>query len=41
MFLHVRVARPEDADAIAAIHAASWRSFYRGSLSDRLLDGVQ
>jgi hypothetical protein len=39
MLLHVRVAGPEDAGAIAAIHAASWRAFYRGSLSARFLDG--
>ena len=29
----------DDADAIAAVHAASWRATYRGILSDAYLDG--
>ncbi len=29
---------PADAAAVAALHAASWRSAYRGILSDRYLD---
>jgi ribosomal protein S18 acetylase RimI-like enzyme len=37
--MHVRDATLDDASAIAAIHAASWRAFYRGSLPDRYLDG--
>jgi ribosomal protein S18 acetylase RimI-like enzyme len=35
----IRPARIEDADAIASLHAASWRAHYRGSLSDAYLDG--
>lgn len=34
-----RVAHPADADAIAGLHAASWRENYRGILSDAFLDG--
>ncbi len=35
----LRSATPADAEAIAAIHAASWRSTYRGALSDEYLAG--
>ena len=35
----IRSARVEDALSIAALHAASWRAFYRGALSDEYLDG--
>src|SRR5690606_20367013 len=35
----VRPGRPEDADAIAALHAASWSHAYRGIMSDTYLDG--
>jgi len=34
-----RLAGPEDADTIAAIHTASWRTAYRGILDDEFLDG--
>ena len=34
-----RRARADDAGAIAAIHAASWRVAYRGILNDSYLDG--
>lgn len=34
-----RIARPEDADRIAHLHAESWRRAYRGSYSDAYLDG--
>jgi ribosomal protein S18 acetylase RimI-like enzyme len=34
-----RRARPEDAAAIAALHADSWRRNYRGAYSDAFLDG--
>lgn len=34
-----RDATPADADALAALHAASWASAYRGLLSDAYLDG--
>ena len=37
--LHFRLAGPADADAIAAIHTASWRTTYRGLLDDEFLDG--
>jgi GNAT superfamily N-acetyltransferase len=30
--------RADDADAVAALHAASWRSAYRGVFSDQYLD---
>jgi GNAT superfamily N-acetyltransferase len=34
-----RRAGADDADQIAALHADSWRRFYRGALSDSFLDG--
>ena len=34
-----RLARSSDADAIAALHADSWRRSYRGMLPDAYLDG--
>lgn len=37
--LQFRFARPADAEAIAALHAASWRRHYRGAYSDAFLDG--
>ena len=33
-----RLARPSDVDAIATLHADSWRSAYRGMLPDAFLD---
>jgi ribosomal protein S18 acetylase RimI-like enzyme len=33
----IRPAQPGDGDAIAALHAASWRSAYRGILPDAML----
>lgn len=36
---HIRTALPEDVQAIAALHAQSWRHAYRGILLDRFLDG--
>jgi len=35
----VRLARPEDARAVAELHAGSWRRNYRGAYSDEFLDG--
>jgi GNAT superfamily N-acetyltransferase len=35
----VRAAGPADADAIAALHADSWRRSYRGMMPDAYLDG--
>ena len=35
----VREATPADADAIADLHAASWRTTYRGAMRDAYLDG--
>lgn len=35
----LRTAAEADADAVAALHAESWRSNYRGALSDAYLDG--
>jgi GNAT superfamily N-acetyltransferase len=37
--MKTRPATIADANAIAALHTASWRSFYRGALSDAFLDG--
>ena len=37
--LRFRTAGPDDADAIAALHADSWRRHYRGAFSDGFLDG--
>ena len=37
--LQFRLARPSDAEAIAALHADSWRRHYRGAYSDDFLDG--
>lgn len=34
-----RMARPDDARAIAELHADSWRRHYRGAYSDGFLDG--
>jgi GNAT superfamily N-acetyltransferase len=39
MTLEIRSARADDSDAIAGLHAASWRSAYRGVFSDAYLDG--
>ncbi len=39
MTLEIRPAGPDDADAVAELHAASWRSAYRGLFSDAYLDG--
>jgi GNAT superfamily N-acetyltransferase len=36
---HFRKARPEDAHAVAALHADSWQRHYRGAYSDAFLDG--
>jgi ribosomal protein S18 acetylase RimI-like enzyme len=35
----LRLATADDAAAVAALHALSWQSNYRGSLSDAYLDG--
>ena len=37
--LSLRTARPTDADAVAALHADSWRRHYRGAYADTYLDG--
>jgi len=37
--LRFRTAGPDDADAIAALHADNWRRHYRGAFSDGFLDG--
>lgn len=34
-----RSARPADADALAGLHAESWRRYYRGAYADAFLDG--
>ncbi len=34
----LRPMRGDDADAVAALHATSWRSAYRGMLTDQYLD---
>src|SRR5579871_6922926 len=35
----IRTAEPADADAIAALHIASWRDSHRGMIPDAVLDG--
>jgi len=37
--LTYRAARPGDAQAIAGLHADSWRRHYRGAFTDAFLDG--
>jgi ribosomal protein S18 acetylase RimI-like enzyme len=37
--IEYRSAKPSDAEAIAYLHARSWRENYRGSFSDAFLDG--
>lgn len=37
--MNIRQASAGDAEAIARLHAASWRTAYRGALSDAYLDG--
>jgi ribosomal protein S18 acetylase RimI-like enzyme len=37
--VNLRPAGPSDADAIAALHADSWRRHYRGAYADAFLDG--
>jgi len=37
--MRIREANQADADAIALLHAASWRTAYRGALSDTYLSG--
>ena len=34
-----RAARPGDAEAVASLHAQSWRASYRGAFLDSFLDG--
>ena len=36
----IREAMPDDAQAIAAVHVASWRTTYRGIMSDAVLGGL-
>jgi ribosomal protein S18 acetylase RimI-like enzyme len=36
----VRPARPDDVEAIAALHLASWRTAYKGFLPDDFLSGI-
>lgn len=38
--IRLRAAGPDDADAVADLHARSWRTHYRGSLTDGYLDGA-
>jgi len=40
MGVRIRVATPEDADAIGAVHVEGWRWAYRGQLPDALLDAL-
>jgi len=39
MDVHIRPAAAGDVEAVAALHAESWRSTYRGTFSDFYLDG--
>lgn len=36
----IRLARPDDAPAIARVHVAVWQSTYRGLIEDALIDAV-
>ncbi|MDH4276289.1 MAG: GNAT family N-acetyltransferase [Gammaproteobacteria bacterium] len=36
--MHIRLARQDDGEAIAQLHAQSWRSAYRGLFNDAFLD---
>ena len=36
----VREARPKDAPGVARVHVDTWRSNYRGQISDEYLDGL-
>lgn len=38
--IEIRPARPEDADAIAAVHDAAWRGAYQGIIPGRDLDRI-
>ena len=37
--IEYRRAEPRDAEAVASLHARSWRESYRGSFTDAFLDG--
>jgi len=37
----IRLARPDDADAVAEVHVRSWQIGYRGLLSDEYLDSLR
>ena len=37
--MQIRLATLADAEAIAHVHAESWRTAYRGALSDAYLSG--
>lgn len=37
--IRFRLAVPDDAEAVAMLHATSWRRHYRGAYSDAFLDG--
>ncbi len=37
--IEYRPAKPPDAEAVASLHARSWRENYRGTFSDAFLDG--
>ena len=39
MSLSFRAAGPDDAEAVALLHADSWRRHYRGAYADSFLDG--
>jgi GNAT superfamily N-acetyltransferase len=36
----IRLATPDDADALGRLHVAAWRAAYRGLMPDRILDGL-
>jgi len=38
--IDIRLARPEDAPAIARVHVAVWHTTYRGLIADALIDEV-
>lgn len=38
--ISIRIAKEEDAHAIAEIHVSSWQKIYRGHIPDRVLDNL-
>ena len=39
--MHIRLAKPEDATAVARVHVRAWQAGYRNLLPDEYLDGLR